>query len=235
MLDSLASHLLRPRDESAGSDEIADLQRAFPFIPLVMDQGLAKLTQSVVHQRPSTDDPALSGRPFKPLMGLFHLLMRFGELLVTLNELGDLPCTLRQAAAILGWDVKHHLEPSSTTGYAPFCRLFEIWFRGALLAYLTWFAETCYPQLSSSQQLKGPALVQFAEAFVLKCLYSPSRSCPVRQAVGNLLLSAAVFPWMQDIIRWQRAERVESLLRISAASFAGLNNLGANYKYVLSC
>lgn len=118
---------LKPQSEAAAGESAMRPEDAklwdiiAPFIPCVMDQGLAKLLQSVVKQRPSTDDPAFSARPVKSVMGLFHLSMRYAELLVTLSDLlGDLGCSLRHARSILGFDPAHHLQPSQQQVTAPF-------------------------------------------------------------------------------------------------------------------
>jgi hypothetical protein len=208
-------------------------EHATPFIPLVVDQGMAKLVQSLVSQRPSTTDPAWSARPFKTVMGLFHNQMRYGEAIATLSALLPPKCgSLSHACEFLGLSVNDHLSPSSTTGYDGFCKLFSIWFPALLLSYMTWFMATS-PTYADTP-LSGARATAFVEDFILKCLYSPPQPAeqyPLRGALSTLLVSASVFPWMLDIAKRQRSGQIDSLLRICTVNYAGLNNLGKSYRY----
>jgi hypothetical protein len=140
------------------------------------------------------------------------------------------------AREILGWSKTDHLAPASTTGYASFRRLFNVWYRALMLSLMTWYAETApaYKDIvSSGSPLRGRAITHFVDNFLSECLFNPASSFSLPGALSNLALSASVFPWMLDIVKWQRTEHVDSLLRVCASLYAGLNNLGANYSYVL--
>jgi hypothetical protein len=68
---------------------------------------------------------------------------------------------------------------------------------------------------------------------VLQSIYLPANGQGgISPVVGSLLRSAAVFPWMLDVVTWQRTEQLPALFRLCAEEYAGLNNLGDRYKYV---